>query len=240
MHLVDRHRRRRQRVGAAALGHPLGVPPRVAVEIADDRGGARRRLEGERVRVGLERRAGRRRSADLELVERALADAGDEELPDPVPRCGASGAPAVPAVEVADHADPPRVGRPDREAVRRPRRPARGWAPSFRSSGSACPRRAGGGRDREGRREAIGSRPRRASGGIGYVSRCDAVGASFARAIRASQSRRVQRAASGGAATAEADHLDTSAPGKKARITRAPVSLPGGPEGREGITVLAW
>ena len=54
--------------------------------------------------------------AQLELVDRPLAEPGDEDLPDADPAAPPHRvAPAVPAVEVADHRDARRVRRPDRE-----------------------------------------------------------------------------------------------------------------------------
>ena len=57
------------------------------------------------------------RFAHLELVMRALAHAGNENLPDArrAQRAHRMASP-VPAVEIADHADALRVGRPDGEA----------------------------------------------------------------------------------------------------------------------------
>ena len=116
VHLVDGHRRG-VAGPAAALGHPVGVLPLVAVEAVDHRGGARGvGLEGEGEGIGLQRQRLARSGDDLVLVARALGHAGDEELPDAVAGMQAHRvAAAVPAVPVADHADPLGVGRPHRE-----------------------------------------------------------------------------------------------------------------------------
>ena len=86
----------------------------------------RAQLEGVAVGVDLDLNAAVS-VAQLELVEAAGPDAGDEQLPNP----GAVAHPhrvdvPVPGVEVADDADPVRVGGPDgelhaRDAVHRPR-----------------------------------------------------------------------------------------------------------------------
>ncbi len=112
--LVHRHRRLvRGRVGAA--GQPLLVPPRVVRGVDDGRGG-RRDLRGTGQRIGAEgaRAVG---AGDLELVQLARADAGQEQLP----HTGGTERPhgvagAVPEVEAAGHPDPARVRRPHREA----------------------------------------------------------------------------------------------------------------------------
>ena len=58
------------------------------------------------------------------LVQRALADAGDEPFPDAraVVTHGEMMAVLVPAVEIADHRDLCRVRRPDREECSLPAR----------------------------------------------------------------------------------------------------------------------
>ena len=80
------------------------------------RGGLRPQLGAGAERVGLERQQRAIGAAQLVLVEHALAETGDEDLPDPDPGAAAHRvAPAVPAVEVADHRDPGGIRRPDRE-----------------------------------------------------------------------------------------------------------------------------
>src|SRR5688500_17399464 len=76
--LVDRHRLARQ-VAPRALRHPRLVTPLVAVESLHDRRRARRLLELEGERIGLEARQSLTRQ-DLELVERPFVDVGDEDL----------------------------------------------------------------------------------------------------------------------------------------------------------------
>ena len=104
-----------QPVALAAAAHPVVVAPLESGDVADDRGGARRRFRPEGVRVGLEQEAAAR-GPDLVLVDRPGAEVGDEQLPDARGAAKAHGmAPPVPAVEVPDDADP-RGGRsPDGE-----------------------------------------------------------------------------------------------------------------------------
>ena len=111
MDLVDRHRLA-QRLGArAARAIQLVVAPLVARRVTTD--AVLRRHLGLRTRTGRPCSAQLAvRRADLELVARALADAGDEQLPDArrAERAHRVQA-AVPGVEVADHRRPrARVG----------------------------------------------------------------------------------------------------------------------------------
>ena len=87
---------------------------------------------------------------DLVLVDLALAEVGDEELPDPGRAAIAHRvAPAVPVIEVADHADPLGVGRPDGEMDAAETLVRRGCAhPAARSCGSAFLHPAGEDRSR--------------------------------------------------------------------------------------------
>ncbi len=105
---------RRQRVAAAALGHPLRVAPLVG-QVPDHGAGLRGLLGAQRERVGL-LAVEAVRPLDGVLVQRALPDVGGEALPD------AGGAArrehrlaAVPAVPVADHRDGLGVRGPHRE-----------------------------------------------------------------------------------------------------------------------------
>jgi hypothetical protein len=68
------------RIGAAALGQPLGVLPVMAVQRGHQGAGVRTQLHGEAVRVGLQEQISLT-SADFVLVLRTLADTRDEELP---------------------------------------------------------------------------------------------------------------------------------------------------------------
>ena len=74
-------------------------------------------LGGVAERVRLERLDRPVGADDLELVDGAFADVGDEDLPQPAVDALAHLVPAaVPGVEVADHGDPARMRRPYREA----------------------------------------------------------------------------------------------------------------------------
>ena len=111
--LVDRHRAV-ERAGLAPLLEPRLVVPDV-LRVMHDRRRLGRDLGLERDRVGLQADLAVGRE-DLVLVVRAVADAGQEQLPDAAgaERAHRVDAP-VPVVEVADHRDRPRGRRPDRE-----------------------------------------------------------------------------------------------------------------------------
>ena len=113
--LIDRDRR----VQALAPGpriHPVVVVPGELGDVPDDRGGLGPDLGREAVGVGLLDEVAVDPALDLELVDLALDQAGEEDLPEAALSNSASGVgAAVPAVEVADHADPEGVGRPDGE-----------------------------------------------------------------------------------------------------------------------------
>ena len=98
-----------------ALGHPVGVVP-VVVEVPDDGAGARRSLVMIAVRVGLVDAVHVEARTQVVLVDRSLADAGDEALPDAGVAAGRHGVGVgVPAIEVADDGDALGVRRPDGE-----------------------------------------------------------------------------------------------------------------------------
>ena len=110
--LVDRHRQVLPiRPGAAP--HPLSVLPRIRAARGNDRGGLRTQLEPPAVRVRLQKDLPGMGVADLELVERAGHELGDEEFPHPgsAARAHRVAAP-IPPVEVSDDAHALRVGRP--------------------------------------------------------------------------------------------------------------------------------
>lgn len=114
MQLVDREGRLVDRAVGAVL-HPLLVLPAV-VRLRHDRSGGGRHLGTPRHRVGAQGVAAVR-AHQVELVERALADARYEQLP----HTGRSERThrirgAVPVVEVSADPHPARVGRPDGEA----------------------------------------------------------------------------------------------------------------------------
>ena len=82
-----------------------------------DRGGVRRPFRPEGQRVGFQRQQSAVRALDLELIELAAVQAGQEQLPHAgLDALAHRVAAAVPVVEVADHADPPGIRRPHGEA----------------------------------------------------------------------------------------------------------------------------
>ena len=114
VHLVDRHRRA-QRVGRAARRSSHCSSRQTCFGVPDDGRVRGRHLGVERDRVALQAQPAVLR-AELELVLRALLDAGDEQLPDPGRAERAHRVqPPVPGVEVADDRDRARVRRPDGE-----------------------------------------------------------------------------------------------------------------------------
>ena len=80
MHLVNGHRGL-QRIPLRPGFHPLLIGPLV-VEVPDHRGGARRLLVKNAERIGLLAHVSLIVGNDVVLVERALADSGDEAFPD--------------------------------------------------------------------------------------------------------------------------------------------------------------
>ena len=80
MHFVDRHRAA-QEIGLGPLRQPGGVAPGVLVDVPNDGGRLGAHLGKEALGIGLlEQRA--RLRLDLVLVDRALAQIRDEQLPD--------------------------------------------------------------------------------------------------------------------------------------------------------------
>ena len=111
--LVDRDRLVELR-GLGPAGEPVRVAPGV-LRVVDDRGRLRRQLGGEGERVGLQPDLARLRE-DLVLVVGAVADAGEEELPDAARAERPHRVqPAVPGVEVTDDRDGARARGPDGE-----------------------------------------------------------------------------------------------------------------------------
>src|SRR5262250_2664533 len=101
MHLVDR-KRLLERLAPGTRGEPGFVTPLKGAEARHDRRRTRGlRLEGERVRVRLQREWFRRAAADLELVALALGQPRQEDLPDAVSRMKTHRmTSAVPVVEI--------------------------------------------------------------------------------------------------------------------------------------------
>ena len=90
--------------------------PGELVDVPDDRRGLGPQLGGEAVGVGLLDEIALVTALDLELVDLALDQVGDEDLPDPRRPAAPHRVPAaVPVVEVADDADPHGVRGPDGE-----------------------------------------------------------------------------------------------------------------------------
>jgi hypothetical protein len=113
--LVERQRRA-QRVALFARPHPLLVAPLVVVEVPHLGAGLGRRLLHHRERIGLVDAIAVEARPDAIFVDFAVADIGNESLPDA--RLAMSlerGARVVPAVEIADHRHAVGVGRPYRE-----------------------------------------------------------------------------------------------------------------------------
>ena len=98
------------------VGEPFLVVPGKLRDVPDDRGRPGPHLRGEAVGVGLVNEIAVVAALDLVLVDFALAEVGDEDLPDPRGAAIAHRMPAaVPVIEIADDADPLRIGRPDGE-----------------------------------------------------------------------------------------------------------------------------
>ena len=115
VHLIGGHRPLHPAAVFLARRHPVAVLPRVTGDIANDRGGLRRQLEGEAVGVALlQQVAGR--GPNLEFVLLAVLQIRNEQFPHArereVPHRVQA---AVPRVEVADHAHPLGAWRPDGE-----------------------------------------------------------------------------------------------------------------------------
>ena len=86
------------------------------LDIPDDRGGFGRDLALEGVGIGLELLIGGEARAHVVLVGGAIAQFGDEDLPDAAIAPAHGMAAGVPLVELAGHRDAFGVGRPDGEA----------------------------------------------------------------------------------------------------------------------------
>ena len=115
MHLVNRNRLV-EALAVGPVGQPFLVVPGEIGDIPDHRRGLRPQFGGEAVGVGFLDQIAVVPALDLVLVDLAVAEVGNEDLPD----AGSSPVahrvpPAVPMIEVADHADPLRIGGPDRE-----------------------------------------------------------------------------------------------------------------------------
>ena len=133
----------------AARFHPGGVAPLVLVDVPHHRGRFGRHLAVERVGIGLELLVSGEARAHVVLVRGALAQAGDEKLPDAAVAPAHGMAADVPIVELAGHGDAFGVGRPDREAHAADAvRFRRGARPACGRPRAACLRCAGRGRYR--------------------------------------------------------------------------------------------
>src|SRR3954464_6743779 len=115
MDFVDRDRHIAA-AGGAPPGHPALVVPFDLTEIGYHRGGARRTLGAQAIRIGLQREQLTMQAFDLEFVERVIPDIGYEEFPDSAFISKAHGeTTAIPAAEIADDADAARIRCPYRE-----------------------------------------------------------------------------------------------------------------------------
>jgi len=103
-------------IPARAGPHPLLVPPLIARDVPDPGGRARPHLGSDPVGIRLLHGLSAELGLDGVLVEVAMADPGEESLPDPggVAQVQRS-APVLPVVEVPDDGNLVGVGRPDRE-----------------------------------------------------------------------------------------------------------------------------
>ena len=116
MNLIHGHRTVEPPVFTRALSHPVLVAPRVPAQIPDDGCPTRVGLEKHPVRIALLQPGAIHARANLVLVTMAIADAGDERLPDAADTQAAHRMrPRIPPVEVANHADLFRIRRPDSE-----------------------------------------------------------------------------------------------------------------------------
>ena len=114
--LVNRHGRFQQFLRAGAPFHPLLVLPLVVGVTPDDGRGLRRHFAKERVGVGLQLLVARETRTNVVLVSGALAESGDEDLPDSTVAAAHGMAANVPIVELTGQSDVLGVRRPDREA----------------------------------------------------------------------------------------------------------------------------
>ncbi len=105
--------RRVEPVPLGALGHPLRVIPRKAIEVGHHRPGLWPLLPAESVRVSLQRQRRPFVRENLVLVNHSFRYAGNEQLPDSRRSARAQRMhAAVPIIKVTDDADAPGVRRP--------------------------------------------------------------------------------------------------------------------------------
>ena len=119
MDFVDAHGAG-DRVGLAALFHPLAVRPFISLNVRGHGGGAGAVFRAVGIGVGFEQNlAGL--GGDGEFVELAGSHAGDKALPDTgLGQLGHGGGFRVPAVEIAYQVNGAGMGGPHRKVVSRP------------------------------------------------------------------------------------------------------------------------
>src|SRR5215831_1030565 len=115
MHFVNGHGGFQQ-VGLAAGLHPRPVLPLISRVVPDEGRGFRRSFAVEGIRIGLELLVSVVARSHVVLISRALAESGDEDLPDAAVAAAHRMPAHVPIVELTGYRHVLRVGRPDREA----------------------------------------------------------------------------------------------------------------------------
>ena len=114
-----------------SVGEPFLVVPLELRDVPDDGGCPGPHFGGEAVGVGLFDQIAVVPALHLVLVDLALAEIGNEKLPDAGGAAISHRVPAaVPVIEIADHADALRVRGPDGEMDAANPRCVRRWAPS--------------------------------------------------------------------------------------------------------------
>ena len=115
VHLIGRHRLAVLCAIGAGLQVEVVAPGEMA-DTGDDGGGGGAQFRAEAEGVGLQRQQMAVAADDLVFIDHALADIGDEDLPQAgIDALAHLVATAVPGVEVADDGDAPGIGGPDGE-----------------------------------------------------------------------------------------------------------------------------
>ncbi len=115
MNLVNRDRLV-ERLPLGPCGHPVLIAPGELSDVPDNRCRPGPHFRGETVRIRFLNEIALMAALDLEFVDFALHQVGDEKFPDSGrPAIAHRMPPAIPVVEIANHADALGVRRPDRE-----------------------------------------------------------------------------------------------------------------------------